>query len=314
MARFVLNRLAFSLPTLLLVALTVFVIMRAVPGDPIVVMLGDAATPDIVAATRAQYGLDRPLPFQFLLWLKNIATGDFGQSIQNKAEVLPLILSRFAVSAQIVLVAVMLASVIAVPLGLLAGWRQGSRQDFATVALATLLMSVPSFWMGLMLLLAFGLELRWLPIVGYVPWSESARGAVLSLILPIATLVLVEVGVLIRMARSSTVDVARLEYVLHAKAKGLAEQDVLFRHVLPNAFAPTWTLVGLILGNLLGGIAVVETVFTIPGLGRLIVDGIFARDYPVIQGCLLFTAAIYVLVNTLVDLAYPLFDPRVAVQ
>jgi peptide/nickel transport system permease protein len=314
MARFVLNRLAFSLPTLMLVALTVFVIMRAVPGDPIVVMLGDAATPEIVAATRAQYGLDRPLPFQFLLWLKNIATGDFGHSIQNKAEVLPLILSRFAVSAQIVLVAVMLAAVIAVPLGLLAGWRQGSRLDFATVALATLLMSVPSFWMGLMLLLAFGLELRWLPIVGYVPWSESARGAVLSLILPIATLVLVEVGVLIRMARSSTVDVSRLEYVLHAKAKGLAERDVLFRHVLPNAFAPTWTLVGVILGNLLGGIAVVETVFTIPGLGRLIVDGIFARDYPVIQGCLLFTAAIYVAVNTLVDLAYPLFDPRVMVQ
>jgi peptide/nickel transport system permease protein len=154
-------------------------------------------------------------------------------------------------------------------------------------------------------------KLHWLPVVGYVPFSESAGAALLFLVLPIATLTISESGVLTRMMRSSAIDVLRLDYVTHARAKGLSEATVLRRHVFPNAFAPTLTLVGLTLGHLLGGVAVVETVFTLPGLGRLMVDAILARDYPVIQGCLLFTATIYVVVNLIVDLLYPLFDPRV---
>ena len=154
--------------------------------------------------------------------------------------------------------------------------------------------SVPSFWLGLILLLVFGLKLGWLPVVGYVPFSESAVEAALFLVLPILTLTITESGVLTRMMRSSAIDVLRLEYVTHARAKGLSEFTVLSRHVFPNAFAPTLTLVGLILGHLLGGIAVIETVFTLPGLGRLMVDSILGRDYPVVQGCLLFTAVVYV--------------------
>lgn len=308
------RRLVMTLPTLLLVGVTVFVMMRLVPGDPVLVMLGDAATEADIADMRASLGLDQPLPVQFALWLSRVAVGDLGASITNGQPVFWLILERFEVSAAIVLVAVAVAALIAVPLGLVAAWKQNSAADLAIVAGATILVSVPSFWLGLLLLLLFGLKLGWLPVVGFVPFSENFALALSFLILPIVTLIMIEVGVLTRMSRAAAIEVLRLEYVTHARAKGLPESRVLLRHVLPNAFAPTWTLIGLILGNLLGGIAVLETVFTLPGLGRLLVDGIFARDYPVVQGCLLFIALIYVIVNLIVDLMYPLFDPRVTAE
>lgn len=308
------RRLVMTLPTLLLVGVTVFVMMRLVPGDPVLVMLGDTATEADIADMRASLGLDQPLPVQFALWLSRVAVGDLGASITNGQPVFWLILERFEVSATIVLVAVAVAALIAVPLGLVAAWKQNSTADLAIVAGATILVSVPSFWLGLLLLLLFGLKLGWLPVVGFVPFSENFALALSFLVLPIVTLIMIEVGVLTRMSRAAAIEVLRLEYVTHARAKGLPESRVLLRHVLPNAFAPTWTLIGLILGNLLGGIAVLETVFTLPGLGRLLVDGIFARDYPVVQGCLLFIALIYVIVNLIVDLMYPLFDPRVTAE
>ena len=306
------RRLAWTLPTLLLVGLLVFVLMRLVPGDPALLILGDSATPEQLAAMRAEYGLDKPLPLQFFYWLGEVVHGDLGKSITSGEAVLPLLLERFQVSAAIVLVAVALAVLLAVPAGLYAAWKQNSIVDTVVVAAATFFLSIPSFWLGLLLLLFVGLKLGLVPVVGYVPFSEDWRSAIMFLILPTITLTLIELGVLTRMARASAVEVLRLEYVTHARAKGLPERRVLLRHVLPNAFAPTWTLVGLVLGNLLGGIAVLETVFTLPGLGRLLVDAIFARDYPVVQGCMLFTAAIYVVVNLIVDLCYPLFDPRVS--
>jgi peptide/nickel transport system permease protein len=308
------RRLLTTIPTLFLVAVAVFALVRLIPGDPVQVMLGDAADPAQADQMRQQLGLDRPIPVQFLYWLEQLASGDLGHSITNNLPVLPLILDRFQVSAVIVLIAVALAACIAVPAGLIAAWRQNSLLDLAVVGSATLLLSIPSFWLGLLLLLLFGLKLKWLPVIGYVPFSENLAQAAWFMVLPIATLVMVEVGVLTRMARAASIEVLRLEYVTHARAKGVPEWRVLARHVLPNAFAPTWTLIGLTLGHLLGGIAVIETVFTLPGLGRLLVDSIFARDYPVVQGCLLFIAVIYVIVNLIVDLCYPLFDPRVALS
>lgn len=312
MLGYVARRMAMAVPTLLLVALTVFVLVRLIPGDPVQVMLGDAADAAQVTEMRRQLGLEETVPVQFVRWLGKVASGDLGHSITNGQPVLPLILERFQVSAVIVLVAVALAALIAVPAGLVAAWRQDRLADVVIVAGATLLLSIPSFWLGLLLLLLFGLKLGWLPVVGYVPFSESFGSALLYVVLPIATLTMIEIGALTRMSRASAIETLRLEYVTHARAKGVSELRVLARHVLPNAFAPTWTLIGLVLGHLLGGIAVLETVFTLPGLGRLLVDSIFARDYPVVQGCLLFTAAIYVAVNLVVDLCYPLFDPRVA--
>jgi peptide/nickel transport system permease protein len=303
-----------ALPTIAIVSITVFALIRFIPGDPAALMLGDMAQPEQVAATRAELGLDRPIPQQFLIWSENVLSGDFGRSIVNGEPVLPLVASRFMVSAEIVLVAVALASLIAVPAGVIAAWRQNSLTDLALVGTATVLLSVPTFWLGLLLLLFFGLKLGWLPVLGYVSIGSNVVGGLIYLVLPVMTLVIHEMGVLIRMARASTLEVLRLDYITHARAKGLSESAVLWKHAFKNAFGPTWTMIGLILGNLLGGIAVIETVFTIPGLGRLMVDSIFARDYPVIQGCLLFVAISYVLVNLVVDLLYPLFDPRVVAE
>jgi peptide/nickel transport system permease protein len=314
MFRFALTRIAMALPTLLIVAVSVFVLIRLIPGDPAQLMLGDLATPASLADLRARLGLDQSLPVQFGIWIGNVLTGDFGQSISSQQAVLPLILQRFWVSAQIVLVAVLLASCVAVPAGVIAAWKQDSALDLGLVATATLLLSIPTFWLGLLLLLFFGLKLEWLPVVGYVSIAENPWAGILYLVMPIMTLFLHEIGVILRMARASTLEVLRLDYITHARAKGLSERAVLWRHAFKNAFGPTWTLIGLVLGNLLGGIAVVETVFTIPGLGRLLVDAIFARDYPVIQGCMLFVAFTYVLVNLVIDLCYPVFDPRVTAQ
>ena len=306
------KRIVWALPTLFIVALAVFVLVRLIPGDPAQLILGDAGSPEQIAALRVQYGLDKPLPAQFVLWLAHVVRGDLGHSITNGQAVLPLILERFQVSAVIVLVAVFMATLLAVPAGLFAAWKQNTPADTVIVAGATFFLSIPSFWLGLLLLLFIGLKLGLVPVVGYVPFSEDWRAALSFLVLPTITLALIEMGVLTRMARSSAIQTLRLEYVTHARAKGLSERRVLLRHVLPNAFGPTLTLIGLVLGQLLGGIAVLETVFTLPGLGRLLVDAIFERDYPVVQGCLLFTAVIYVVVNLLIDLCYPLLDPRVA--
>jgi peptide/nickel transport system permease protein len=263
---------------------------------------------------RAELGLDKSMPEQFLIWGGNVLTGDFGRSIVNNEPVLGLVVSRFAVSAEIVLTAVLLASLVAVPAGVIAAWRQNSLTDLALVGTATVLLSIPTFWLGLLLLLLFGLKLGWLPVLGYVSIGDHVTDGLLYLVLPVMTLVIHEVGVLIRMARASTLEVLRLDYITHARAKGLSESAVIWKHAFKNAFGPTWTMIGLILGNLLGGIAVIETVFTIPGLGRLMVDSIFQRDYPVIQGCLLIVAFSYVVVNLIVDLLYPLFDPRVVAE
>lgn len=306
------RRLGMTALTLVLVAVAVFILIRIIPGDAAQLMLGEAANDEQLEILRRRWGLDQPWPTQFMLWAGRVAVGDFGISTRTGQEVLPLILDRFAVSSVIVLVAVALAALIAVPAGMIAAWKQNSAADLAVVSLATLLLSVPSFWLGLLLLVIFGLKLQWFPVLGFVGFSEDFFRATSFIVLPVVTLALIETGVLIRMARASAIEVLRLEYVSHARAKGIPEWRVLLRHVFPNAFAPTLTLIGLMLGNLLGGIAVLETVFTLPGLGKLLVESIFARDYPVIQGCLLVTAGVFVLVNLVVDLLYPIFDPRVS--
>ncbi len=312
MLRYIFKRLLLALPTLFLVSLAVFFLVRLIPGDPAQVMLGEGADPAAIAALRIELGLDRPLPVQFLAWMGQVFQGDLGTSIVTGEPVTTLILTRFALTATVVRVAVALATCIAIAFGLLAAWRRDRRLDWIVNWSASLVLAVPSFWLGLILLLVFGVTLRWLPVVGYVPVSEGGLAALLFLVLPILTLTISESGVLTRMMRSSAIDVLGLDYVTHARAKGLREGVVLRRHVFPNAFAPTLTLVGLTLGHLLGGVAVIETVFTLPGLGRLMVNAVLSRDYPVVQGCLLFTAFVYVLINLIVDLLYPLFDPRVA--
>ena len=311
MLHYLARRVVLSVPTLLLVALVVFVLIRAIPGDPAQVLLGEGADPASLALLHQQLGLDRPWPLQFVVWIGQAVRGNLGYSISTGEPVIHLILQRFALTATVVLIAVALATLIAIGAGLLAAWRRNSALDLAVVVAATLVLAVPGFWLGLILILVFGLKLGWLPVVGYVPFSEDALQAALFLVLPVLTLTITESGVLTRMMRTSSIEVLQMEYITHARAKGMSEGAVLLRHAFPNAFAPTLTLVGLTLGHLLGGAAVIETVFTLPGLGRLMVDSILSRDYPVVQGCLLFTGFIYVVINLIVDLCYPLFDPRV---
>ncbi|EFF73909.1 peptide ABC transporter [Achromobacter piechaudii] len=311
MLRFFIQRVGMALPTLLLISIMVFGLIRFIPGDPALLMLGDMADSQSLADMRKTLGLDHSFATQYLIWIRAVLSGDFGFSISSSQPVLDLLVERFSVSAVIVLISVGLAVLLAVPVGLYAAWKQNSLMDLGLVASATLLLSIPAFWLGLLLLYFFGMQLGWLPIVGYVSVSADPLRGLSYLVLPVVTLTLVEFGSIARMARASTIEVLRLEYIAHARAKGLSETAVLWRHALRNAFAPTWTLVGLILGNLLGGIAVLETVFTLPGIGRLMVDSIFARDYPVLQGCLLLITSIYVVVNLVVDLLYPVFDPRV---
>lgn len=314
MLKYTLNRLLLALPTLLLVSIIVFALIRLIPGDPAQLMLGDIDDPAALARLRSQWGLDQPVFVQYLVWLKNVLGGDMGLSVSQQRPVTEILSSGFWVTASLVVPAILLASLLSIPAGMLAAWKQNTLTDVTVVTLAIAFLSIPSFWLGLLFLLVFGVWLDLLPVVGYVSPAEHFWEGLSYLLMPVTALALIETGVIVRMARSSTIEVLRLEYVTHARAKGLGERTVAFRHVLKNAMAPTWTMIGLTLGSLLGGAIVTETVFTLPGLGRLMVDSIFARDYPVIQGCMLLITAIYVVVNLLVELCYPLFDPRVRPQ
>lgn len=311
MLNYAVRRLLMTIPTFLIVAAMVFTLIRLVPGDPAAVMVGDLDDPTVLAEVREQLGLDEPLPLQFGMWLQGVLQGELGTSLMTGEDVLDAMLRRFGVTGQIVAISIFLAMLVAVPVGLLAAWKQNSRADLATMTLVILGVSVPSFWVGILLILVFGVELGWLPTIGYVSIADDFGQGIRYLILPVAALLLTEMASLARMMRSSTIEVLRLEYITHARAKGLPERTVLWRHALPNAFAPVLTVLGLMLGSLLGGAVVIETVFTLPGLGRFLVDGIYARDYPVVQGTLLLVAGIYVITNLVVDLLYPIFDPRV---
>lgn len=305
------KRLLLAIPTLLIVAIAVFAMLHLIPGDPAQLMLGDVDSPEALVRLRAELGLDQPLAVQFFLWISRVLHGDFGTSIVQQRPVLEMLLGSFRVTASIVVPAVAIAALLAIPLGMLAAWKQNTKVDAALMTLAIVFLSIPSFWLGLLFLMFFGLKLDLFPVVGYVSPFENFREGLSYLAMPVTSLALIETGVIVRMARASTIEVLRLEYITHARAKGLPETIVALRHALKNTLAPTWTVIGLTLGSLLGGAVVTETVFTIPGIGRLLVDSIFARDYPVVQGALLFITAIYVGVNLLIDLSYPLFDPRV---
>ncbi|ADP14925.1 MULTISPECIES: ABC transporter permease [Achromobacter] len=314
MLGYLLKRIAASVPTVIVVTVLVFALIRAIPGDPASLMLGDIDNPALLAEMRHALGLDRPVGEQFLIWVGNALQGDLGMSIARREPVMHLVLTHFAVTAQVVLTATLLACLVAVPAGMVAAWRQNRRADTAIVSTSILFVSMPSFWVGILLIWLFGVKLNWLPVYGFESIAQGGLGAARYLVLPVCAIVLTEIAAITRMMRASTIETLRLEYVAHARAKGLPEKRVMLRHVLPNSFGPTLTVIGLMLGHLLSGAAVIETVFTLPGIGRLLVESIYARDYPVVQGCLLFIALLYVAVNLVVDLLYPLFDPRVKLQ
>lgn len=311
MWQYAIKRVLLTIPTLLIASGMVFVFVRLLPGDPALLIVGDIQDEAVLQSVRESLGLDQSILVQYGLWLQNILALNFGVSISSGAPVLETILSRFAVTAQLVLSACILALVLATPLGLFAASRHNTQLDHGVMIACILMLSIPSFWIALMLILLFGVELKWLPTVGYVSPSDNLGEAIRFLIMPILALTFVVLGQLTRMMRSTSIDVLSKDYITHARAKGLSEPQILQRHVFKNAFAPTMTVMGMIVGSLLGGAAVIETIFTLPGIGRLMVESIYARDYPIIQGSVLLVGTAYVLVNLTVDLLYPIFDPRV---
>lgn len=318
MALYLFRRILLTAPTLLIVCGIVFLLLRVIPGDPAAMALADVSggadgsgSSGQIARLREELGLDDPLPLQFMDWLGDLARGDLGVSIMTEQPVAAVLAERLAVSLKLAFASVLLAAAIGVPLGVFAASRQGSLADFSIVLTAIFLLSIPGFWIGLMLLMFFGSYLGWLPVIGISTGALSLAGEASRLVLPVIALALGEIAVVARMMRTSTVEVLRLEYITHARAKGLPSGAILRRHAFRNAFAPTLTVIGLKLGEILGGVAVIETVFTLPGVGRLLIESIYARDYPVIQGCILTIALIYIAINLLVDLVYPLLNPQV---
>ncbi len=297
--------------TLFFVSILVFVVIRVLPGDPALIILGTEGSPEAAARLRAAMGLDRPFAVQYVEWIGRAAKGDLGRSIQYDVPVAALILSRMNVTLPLTLLAAGLMVVTAVPLGVFAATRHRRWGDYLAMTLSQLGVAVPAFWAGLLLVLLFSVKLGWVRSGGFDGWSEGVWPALRSLLLPALALGFFQFAVLARTTRSAVLEVLREEYVKTARAKGVAEGGVLFRHALRNAMIPVITVAGIQLGQLMAGSIVLETVFYLPGLGRLAIGAISARDLPVVQGVVLFVASMIVLINVAVDVLYGFLDPRI---
>jgi peptide/nickel transport system permease protein len=311
MYRYLMRRLVLSIPILLLVTIMVFGLIHLIPGDPVTVILGQEATPEVEAALRAELGLDRPLVAQYLTWLGNVLRGDLGRSLVDRTPVIDQIKLRLPITLELTLGTFIIALLIALPAGIISATRRGSFADYSSTLLALGGLSIPSFWLAIMLILLFAVRLRWLPASGYVPFSEDPRANLAAMIMPMAATGIRESAALTRMLRSSLLEVLGADYVRTARGKGLGEWLVVMRHALSNALVPVVTSAGLLLAGLLGGLVITETIFAIPGFGRLIVEAIYQRDFVTVQGAILVSALMVVLVNLLVDLLYALIDPRI---
>lgn len=314
MVSYFLRRLLAAVPVMFFVALFVFLLLHLSPGDPAQMILGDQATPDQIAAIRAHLGLDEPLPHQFIQWFWHLLGGDFGTSLISNRPVLTMIGQRLEPTIALALIATTLTVLISVPLGVLAAWRHGKLVDRSVMIFSVMCFSVPIFVIGYILIGVFSVQLGWFPVQGYRPLSGGIGPFVHRIFLPGLALASIYIALVARMTRASMLEVLREDYVRTARAKGLAEYLVLFRHALRNAAIPILTVVGSGFAMMISGVVVTETVFNIPGLGRLVVDAVLARDYPLIQAIILLTAGIYVLINLLVDLSYALTDPRIRYQ
>jgi peptide/nickel transport system permease protein len=310
MAAFLLRRLALLVPTLFFVSVLIFGLQQLLPGDPALVMAGDNADPTVIAFLRQKYHLDQPLPTRYALWIEGVAHGDFGESMRLKEPVKDLILEKLPVTAELAGLAILVAIVIGVPAGILAAVKHDSVVDYGATMVALWGISIPNFWLGILLILLFSVTLGWLPASGFVPPTENLGQNLLTLIMPAFVLGNAIAAVMMRHTRSAMLQVMSADYVRTARAKGLGQVSVIICHALRNALIPVVTLGALEFGALLSGAVLTEQVFTIPGFGKLIVDAVFNRDYAVVQGVVLCTALAYILLNLVADIAYALIDPR----
>jgi peptide/nickel transport system permease protein len=307
----IVRRLLSVVPVMGVVAVCVFLLLHLAPGDPAAIMAGDNATPASIAAIRSKLGLDQPLWWQFLTWIGALSRGDLGRSLFWGDPVLSLVQQRAGPTVSVALTTLVVAVTVALALGVAAAARAGTVLDRGVMAFATLGFSVPVFVVGYALIFVFAIQLRWLPVQGYTPLADGVWPWLRNLILPSVALGLAYVALIARITRTAMLDVLAEDYMRTARAKGVAVRPMLFKHALKNAAVPIVTVIGIGVALLIGGVVITETVFNIPGIGRLVVDAIARRDYPIIQGVILLFAGVYVLVNLAVDLSYTLFDPRV---
>ena len=311
MIGYTLQRLLATVPVLALIGVITFGILHLAPGDPAAVLLGDAASPEETAELRKKMGLDRPIYLQFGKWASQVIRGDLGKSVFSGQPVIQAISDRLEPTLALSIFSMIMSILIAIPLGVLAAWRANTWIDRGSMVLSVLGFSIPAFWLGVNLIFFFGVKTRLLPVMGYSPLADGFRPFLEHLILPSVTLGLVHAALIARMTRASMLEILREDYIRTARAKGLRERAVLLRHALKNAAISIVTIVGLSFAGLIAGVVVTETVFAIPGVGRLIVEAVLHRDYPIIQGALLMIGAMYVFINLAVDLLYTWFDPRV---
>jgi peptide/nickel transport system permease protein len=311
MLGYVVRRVLATIPVMAVVAVVVFLLLRLTSGDPAAIIAGDNATSQDVEAIRTQLGLDRPIGQQFGIWIGNVLRGNFGESFFFKKTVAELITERLEPTLALSVCTIVLAVLVSIPLGILAAWKRGTWIDRVVMGFSVLGFSVPVFVTGYVLIYFFAIQLSWLPVQGYQHLREGFGGFIERLILPSVTLAVIYVALIARITRASVLEVINADYVRTARAKGLPELPVLLRHVLRNAAVPIVTVIGLGVALLIGGVVVTESVYAIPGLGRLTVDAVLARDYPTVQAVILLFSVVYVLINLLVDLTYTVLDPRI---
>ena len=310
MLDFLAKRLLTLLPTLLFVSMLIFGLQQLLPGDPAKILAGEEQDPTVIAHLREKLHLDEPLPVRYLLWVGGVLQGDLGESVRTQQAVLPLILQKLPVTAELALLAFVIALVIGIPAGIVSAVARGTAWDWCANVFALWGLSTPNFWLGILMILFFSVHLGWLPASGYVSPFEDLGANLQAMIMPAFVLGNAIAAVLMRHTRSAMLQVMASDYVRTARAKGLNERSVVIKHALRNALTPIITLGALELGSLLSGAVLTEQVFTIPGFGKLIVDAVFNRDYAVVQGVVLFTASAYMLLNLLADLAYFVVNPR----
>jgi len=310
MLTFLGKRILQLIPTLFFVSVIIFSLQQLLPGDPATIMAGEERDPAVIAQIRRQYRLDQPIPVQYLYWVKGVLTGDLGESMRIKQPVRGLILEKLPVTLQLGLMAIVIAVTIGVSAGIVSAVKKGTVWDYAANVFALWGLSTPNFWLGIMMIFLFSVELGWLPASGYVPLTEDWRQSLASTIMPAFVLGNAIAAVLMRHTRSAMLQALGSDYVRTARAKGLFERAVVLKHAMRNALTPVITLGALEFGTLLSGAVLTEQIFTIPGFGKLIVDAVFNRDYAVVQGVVLVTATIYITLNLLADIAYVLVNPR----
>jgi len=310
-AGFIVHRLFAAIPVLAIVAIIVFMILRLSPGDPAAIIAGDVATPEDIAKIRQHLGLDRPLIQQFYTWALQLLSGDLGTSILSQTPVLAMVSERIEPTLALSITTMTFAVLVAIPLGLLAAWKHGTWIDRCVMGVSVIGFSVPVFVVGYLWIYGISMNLKLLPVQGYVPIGEDFGGFVERLILPTLTLSLVYIALIARITRASVLEVLQEDYIRTARAKGVPERRLLFRHALRNAAVPIVTIIGIGIALLISGVVITESVFNLPGLGRLTVDAILSRDYPVIQALILVFSFVYVAINLLIDIAYTALDPRI---